>query len=159
MTKLWYVLAVCALVALAVVAQDDKVPASEHSEHEQHAAASAETEAGGHSMDAVHEHMLQMRQQMERIQAAQDPAERQRLMHEHMQSMQQHVQMMGSMRAEPRAAAASRCAEGDAVCRMEEMRAENGMMRQRMRMMEDRLESMQQLMQQMMDHVDEAQRP
>jgi hypothetical protein len=147
------------MVALAAVAQDDKAQGAEQSEYEQHAASSAEAEAGAHSMATMHEHMLQMRQQMGRIQAAQDPAERRRLMQEHMQSMQQHMQMMGSMRAEQRPGPASRCAKGDAQCRMDEMRAENGMMRERMRMMEDRLESMQQLMQQMMDHIDEAQRP
>ena len=157
--KLWNVLAVCAFAPLAVVAQDDKAPAAEHSEHEQHAAASPEAESGDHSMDTMHEHMLQMREQMERIRAAQDPAERQRLMHEHMQSMHQHMQMMGAMRAEPRPGAASRCAEGDPACRLDELRTENGVMRERMRMMEERLASMQHVMQQMMDHLGEAQRP
>jgi hypothetical protein len=45
-----------------------------------------------------------MQEQMARIQAAKDPAERERLMHEQMQSMQQQMQsmqqrmqMMGSM--------------------------------------------------------------
>ena len=108
-------------------------------------------------MAAMHEHMRQMRQQMARIHATEDSAERQRLMNEHMQSMQQHMQMMGSMRTGQQAGSASRCAEGDAPCRMDEMQAENGMMRQRVRMMENRLESMQQLMQQMMDYLDEAQ--
>lgn len=155
MRKLRIVLAVCSLLPLAVVAQNAEPPAAEqHSEHE-HAAAS--DEAGGHSMGAMHEHMQLMREQMTRIHAAEDPAERQRLMQEHMQSMQQYMQMMGPMRPGP-AGAARRCAEGDAACRMDQMRAENGMMRERMSMMEERLESMQELMQQMMDHFDEAQR-
>jgi periplasmic protein CpxP/Spy len=155
MKKLWSVLAVCALAPpLVVTAQGDVVPAAEH---EQHLRPPGDAATGEHSMPAMHEHMREMREQMARIQAAEDPVERQRLMHEHMQSMQQHMQMMGSMRAEQQAGSASRCAEGDAMCRMDEMRAENGMMGQRMRMLEDRLESMQQLMQQMMDHLDEAQ--
>ena len=98
-----------------------------------------------------------MREQMQRMHATQDPAERQRLMREHMQSMQQHMRMMGSMRGGEPAGSASRCASGDTPCTMEEMRAENGMMRERMRMMEGRLDSMQQLMREMMDHLEEVQ--
>ena len=160
MKKRWGVLAVCAwALPLAIGAQDDSAPPAAHSEHEQHAAPPGEPAASDdHSMAAMHEHMREMREQMARIQATQDPEERQRLMHEHMQSMQQHMQMMGSMGARQEAASPSRCAEGDAPCRMDEMRAANGMMQQRMRMMEDWLDSMQQLMQQMMEHerADEA---
>jgi len=100
-----------------------------------------------------------MREQMARIHATEDAGERQRLMHEHMQSMQQHMQMMGSMRAEQPATSPSRCAEGDATCRMDEMRAENGMLRQGTRALQDRLETMEGLLQQMLDHqrAEEAQ--
>jgi hypothetical protein len=152
-------LAAYSLVAVAAGAQNAEPPAadpSQHEQHEQHASPAPEGQSGGDSMAAMHGHMLEMRQQMARIQAAEDPAERERLMHEHMQSMQQHMRMMGSMSAERPAGRANGCAEGDAACRMDELRAENGMMRQRMRMLEDRVESMHDLMQQMLDHFDEA---
>ena len=155
---------VVAAFALALpvvaVAQDGPAPAAGDTAHE-HAAPSGEAAGREQSMAAMHGHMEQMREQMARIRATEDPGERRRLMHEHMQSMQQHMQMMGSMRGEQQSGSASRCAEGDARCLMNEMRADNGMMRQRVRMMEDRLESMQELLQQMMEHqrVEEAQEP
>jgi len=156
MTNLRTYWAVCALAApLFVAAQDNAPSTAPRSEHE-HAAPPAEAAAGDHSTASMHEHMQQMRDQMARIHATQDPAERERLMHEHMESMRQQMQMMGSMRSEQHADGASRCAEGDAACRMEEMRAENGMMRDRMSMMEGRLEAMQELMREMMEHLDEA---
>jgi hypothetical protein len=88
---------------------------------------------------------------MTRIHAAQDGAERERLMHEHMQSMQRHSETMGSMSAEDRPMTSSRCADGDAACRMDELRAENGMARERMRGLEDRLASIEELLQQMLE--------
>lgn len=158
MTTLKHALAVCALgLQLAAAAQDREAPSEEHAEHEQHAGPSAETPAAQESMAAMRAHMLAMPEQMARIQATEDPVERQRLMHEHMQSMQQHVHMMGTMQAEQPRGSGSRCAEDDAPCRMDEMRGENGMMRERMRTMEGRIESMQQLMLQMMEHLGEAQ--
>jgi lauroyl/myristoyl acyltransferase len=160
MKELCKILAVCALASpLAVAAQQAEGPAAGHSDHAEREQQAVEADGGGHSMAAMQEHMRQMHEQMARIQGADDPAERQRLMHEHMQSMQQQMRMMGGMHAAQQGPSASRCAEGDAPCRMEEMRTENGMMRQRMQMMEDRLEAMQELMRQMMDHIEEAQRP
>jgi hypothetical protein len=112
MNKRLSILAVCSLLAtpLVAVAQDDPAPPAE--QHEQHAAPPGEAPAGGQSMAAMQAHMLAMRQQMERIHATGDPAERQKLMQEHMQSMQQHMQMMGAMRGAP-GAGPSRCVEGD----------------------------------------------
>jgi len=160
MTKLNNVLAICAVgMQLAVAAQEPEVPAREQSEHEQHVGPSADAPAVQPSMAAMQEHMRAMREQMARIQATEDPVERQRLMREHMQSMQQHMQMMGPMHPEQQRGSGGRCADSDAPCRMDEMRAENGMMRQRMGALEGRLESMQQLMREMMDHLDEAQPP
>jgi hypothetical protein len=158
MTNCWTVLAACTVsLTFAATAQNAGAPAeAQGSEHEQHAQVSAETAPGGPSMAGMHEHMQAMQEQMARIHAATDPAARQRLMHEHMQSMQQHMQMMGRMGQEPDAApGTSRCTEGDMVCRMQEMQAQNGMMQQRMRTMQDRMESMQQLMREMMDHLRE----
>jgi hypothetical protein len=51
----------------------------------------------------MHEHMQSMHEQMARIRAAKDPAERQRLVEEHMQSMQRHMQMMDRMPQHPAA--------------------------------------------------------
>jgi hypothetical protein len=160
MTKLKKALTICALgmLQLAVAAQDRDAPGLQHSEHEQHVGPSAETLPGQAPMAGMHEQMLAMREQMARIHATQDPAERQRLMHEHMQSMQQAMHMMGTMHAQQRRSG-GRCEEADAPCRMNEMQAENETMRQRMSAMESRLDSMQQLMREMMDHVDEAQDP
>jgi hypothetical protein len=160
MGKLTNALAMCALgMQLAVAAQDRETPAEEYSEHEQHVGPSAETPAGQQSMGAMHEHMLAMRAQMARIHATEDPAERQRLMNEHMQSMQQTMHMMGATHGQQQRGSGGRCAADDAPCRMDEVQAENRMMRERMGSMEGRLESMQQLMREMMDHLDEVERP
>lgn len=158
MRKLANVLTLCALAApLAVLAQDNAAAGGEHSEHEQHAAQPGSA-SGNESNAGMHEHMRAMREQMARIRTTEDAAERDRLMHEHTQSMQQHMQMMSSTHPEPGAAGPSRCAEGDAACRMAELRAENGMARERMRGLEDRLASIEQLLQQMLEHqrVEEA---
>jgi hypothetical protein len=116
MTQLWKLLAACALAPFVLAAQEPAAPASEHEQHEQHARPPAKTEmeAGGHSMAAMQEHMRAMRQQMDRIHAAESPAERQRLMQEHMQSMQRHMDMMAATRSEEAAANPSRCRDGDA---------------------------------------------
>ena len=160
MKQLKNVVVLCALgMQFAAGAQDHGAPASEQSEHEQHVVPAAETPATQQSMPAMQEHMRAMREQMARIQATEDPAERQRLMHEHMQSMQQTMHMMGSMHAQQQRGSGGRCAETDAPCRMDQMQAENAMMRQRMGTMEDRMQSMQQLMREMMDHLGEAQSP
>jgi hypothetical protein len=46
----------------------------------------------------------------------------------------------------------SRCAAGDTVCRMEQMRAEDGTARERLRSLDDRLASIEELLQQMLEH-------
>ena len=97
--------------------------------------------------------MQAMREQMERIQATKDPEERERLMHEHMQTMQQNMTMMGEMMRAPIAGnsggpgnQARPCAQSDTECRMGQMQMQQGMMGERMNMM-------QQMMQQMMAHM------
>jgi hypothetical protein len=65
-------------------------------------------------MATMHEHMRAMREQMARIHAAENPAERQRLMQEHMQSMQRHMDMLGAMRGSERNAGGRPCAAGEA---------------------------------------------
>jgi hypothetical protein len=156
MTKLSILFAGGALaLSLVLAAQDGPPAAGQHAqaEHEQHAQASNGAPQGEPAMAAMHAHMQAMREQMARIQGAQDPGERQRLMHEHMQSMHQHMQMMGRTAAEPSRAAA--CAQDDMTCRLQEMQAQNGAMRQRMGAMQGRMESIEQLMQQMLDHLRE----
>ena len=101
--------------------------------------------------------MQEMHALMERIQNTTDPAERQRLMAEHMQAMRAGMTTMGRMMGGGTAGAqgsgpgSAQCAENDMQCRMAQMRGEQRMMGERMAMM-------QQMMQQMMDHMT-AQRP
>jgi hypothetical protein len=150
-------LAGCTL-SLAVAAQEPATPAEgQHADHEQHAQAESAAPNGEHAMAGMHEHMLTMRGQMARIRAAEDPAERQRLLEEHMQSMERHMQMMDRMPRQPGGErVATRCAEGDMGCRMLQMQAQTASMRQSMRMMQDRMDSMQALMRQMLDHLHEG---
>ena len=147
-----FLIALLCTSALPLAAQRAEQGAAEqHAGHGQHAGAAAtEQAAPAAGMPGMHEHMQLMREQMARIHAAQDPEERQRLMHEHMQSMQQHMTMMGRMatsagESAPRAAP---CAQGDMPCRMGELQTQHGVMQQRM-------QEMQQLIEQMMQHLSE----
>jgi hypothetical protein len=100
--------------------------------------------------------MQAMHAQMALIQATKDPAERQRLMQEHMQTMHESMTMMGGMMSGPMGqggGAAQRmqqCAQDDTNCRMERMQNQQQMMGQRMNMM-------QQMMEQMMGQMMESQ--
>ena len=89
--------------------------------------------------------MDEMHALMERIRNTEDPAERRRLMTEHMRVMQEGMAMMGGMMRGPDAgpAAQRQCADNDATCRMQ---GQQGMMGQRMGMM-------QMMMEQMMAHM------
>jgi hypothetical protein len=93
--------------------------------------------------------MQQMSEQMARIHGTQDPAERQRLMQEHMQSMNAGMMMMGqTMRGGmgPGRAQGQQCKPDDAACRLDRMQAQQDMMSGRMGMM-------QMMMQQMTEHM------
>jgi hypothetical protein len=110
------------------------------------------TPSAGEQMAQMQRNMDAMHEQMARIHATQDPQERQRLMHEHMQNMHQGMTMMGQMMGPmgqggeaPRA-----CAEGDIECRMRQMQMQQQMMSQRMGMM-------QQMMQQMIEQISAGQ--
>lgn len=75
--------------------------------------------------------------------------------HQHMQGMQQHMQRMGAMHAaEDGAASSSRCAEDDTPCSMNELRSQNGMMQQRVRLLEERLDAMQEQLRQLLERLD-----
>ncbi len=126
MSTLRNVLTICMFAApLSVVAQND-APSAQHSDHAQHAAPADPAGSTPPTAD-MHAHMRAMQGQMARIREAQDAAERERLMHEHMQSMQQHMQMMSSRPAE------------------------NAAMPERMRGLEERLASIEGLLQQMLE--------
>jgi hypothetical protein len=75
-----------------------------------------------------------------------DPAERRKLMDEHMQSMHRGMMMMSDMMRSPPGDGARTCADSDMSCRMGRMQAEQGAMQQRMAMM-------QMMMDQMMGHM------
>jgi hypothetical protein len=108
-------------------------------------------------MQMMRAQMQAMQAQMERIQQTEDPAERRRLMQEHMQSMSQGMMMMGQMMGgampggpqrddQGGAAQGAQCAEGDTQCQMNRMQMQQRMMGQQMGMM-------QQMMGQMMGHM------
>ena len=108
------------------------------------------SEAAPMQMQQMQSRMSAMNETMARIHAAEEPAERQRLMQEHMRSMQQGMATMGRMMtgAMPEAGSGTetRCAVDDMRCRMDEMQAQHGAMAGRMAMM-------QQMMQQMTEHM------
>jgi hypothetical protein len=86
----------------------------------------------------------QMQQHMDRIRATEDPEERQRLMHDHMQDMHTNMMTMREMMGTSDAGAA--CAAGDVSCRLEELQIEQTMMQQ----------MMHQMMEHMMQHMSEG---
>ena len=109
-------------------------------------------------MQKMHQQMQTMRQQMKQIHATDDDKERKRLMHEHMQSMQGAMMMMGKMNqsmmgsgrddsaVSGRQHGAPKCADSTAQCKqMNDMEGRQGYMEQRRGMM-------QMMMQQMMEH-------
>jgi len=113
-------------------------------------------------MQKMHQRMQTMRQQMEKIHATEDPAERKRLMLEHLQSMRGVMMMMRDMNqtmmppgGEDGAGAghepgAPQCIEDTAQCRqMNSLADRQGQMEQRMGMMQM---MMQIMMQQMIEH-------
>lgn len=99
-------------------------------------------------MQRMQNRMQAMHETMAKIRATKDPAERQRLMQEHVQAMHSGMAMMDGMggSAGRQGDAAARCGEGDLACRMNQMQTQHGAMAERMGMM-------QQMMQQMMDHM------
>lgn len=101
-------------------------------------------------MEQLQAHMHTMQEQMARIQATEDPEERQRLMQEHMQSMQESMKMMGQMMqgSTGQGAQAQQCPQNDTACQLNQVQMQQRMMGQRMGMM-------QQMMQQMMEAMNQ----
>ena len=94
--------------------------------------------------------MKEMQTLMNRLHATEDPTERERLMNEHMQRMQEAMTMMNHMAMGLGGGGPGmrECAAGDTACGMERMQTQQGMMGQRMDMM-------QMMMQQMMGRMAE----
>jgi hypothetical protein len=91
--------------------------------------------------------MQEMQALRERVRNTSDPAERQRLMDEHMRAMHDGVAMMGRMMGEQGGPVrAGECRQNDNECRMRQMQGEQ-------RMMGERMSMMQMMMQQMMDQM------
>lgn len=118
------------------------------------AALSQESDDGSASaqpMPQMQTHMQAMQEQMARIHGTEDPAERQRLMTEHMTAMHQGMAMMGQMmQGGMSPGSMQQCQSGDTECQLGQMQTQQRMMGQQMGMM-------QQMMQQMMDHMMEGQ--
>lgn len=101
-------------------------------------------------MPGMQERMLEMRALMGRIHDASDPAERRRLMDEHMRAMQEGMAMMANMMGGRMGSQQGPgCAESDTRCEMQRMQGEQQAMRQRMSMMQG-------MMGQMMEHMTAA---
>lgn len=95
--KHMYAIAVAAAMTLAAAT----TPAQEHQHSGPQAAANGASGDGkggiGMMSDTMQEHMRTMREQMEKIRAAADPGERDKLVQEHMRSMHAAMEMMRGM--------------------------------------------------------------
>lgn len=99
-------------------------------------------------MQQMQGRMQAMQEQMARILETEDPAERQRLMQEHMQSMHQGMIMMGQMmHGGMPANSTSQCENDDTQCQVHRMQMQQQMMGRQMEMMQ---QMMMQMMEQMM---------
>ena len=107
-------------------------------------------------MEKMRSHMQSMQEQMKKIKATKDPAERKALMQQHMESMHEGMMMMGKMDPSQKGGMshdamkqkkmAMDCKADDEQCqRMQSMQNRQDAMQERMKMM-------QMMMQQMMDH-------
>lgn len=101
------------------------------------------------AMPQVHANMLKMQQQMEKLQAATDPKERQILMDEHMLTMRENMKTMHGMGG-PMMMGGDRHA-GMAMADKKVAMTEADMM-QRHTLMESRMDMMQMMMEQMVQH-------
>lgn len=96
-------------------------------------------------MQQMQGRMQAMQEQMARIHETEDPAERQRLMQEHMESMHQGMMTMGQMMQRGMAGnAMAPCDDGDTQCQMNRMQMSQRMMAQQMGMMHQMMEQMMQ---------------
>ena len=160
--------------------------ATAQDEHSAHHPAGAQAEPGdsgdkamGGKMGKMQQQMEKMQELMDKIHATTDPAERQKLMQEHMQAMHEGMKMMkgmgggmkmGMMGSGKRQGSATGAAESDhgqdgagqamaqggdqmSNCmKMMEGMMGGGMMMKKHKMMEGRMDMMQMMMEQMMQH-------
>ncbi len=105
-------------------------------------------------MQQMQAQVAEMRALMAQMHDVKDPAERQKLMREHVLSMQHGMSMLGHMMT-PGAGPGqgTRCADDDAQCRMREMQNHSMMLEQRMTWMQ---QMMEQMMSQIQAQQDEA---
>ena len=155
MNKFTLSMLLTAVLALPIAQAADE---EDHSAHhpgaeEGQTTATPDNMAGEKKMEKMQEQMKTMREQMEKINAATDPQERQRLMEEHMQSMRDGMKtmrgmggkmgMMGKKKDGPMMDHGSTEKDGKPM---------GMMMMKRHKMMEDRMEMMEMMMEQMMEH-------
>jgi periplasmic protein CpxP/Spy len=117
------------LIALSSLA----VGCAAQPERDSHEPGQASDTAPG--MQQMQSRMREMQALMGRIHETQDPAERHRLMQEHMQSMRQGMAAMGRIMDAPMEPGRD-CPQADAECRMQGMQRQQQMMNQRMGMMQ-----------------------
>ena len=151
------------LASLLAVPVAQAADEEDHSAHhpdagQQQAAPAQGDKAAGMNMEKMQEKMKKMQEQMEKIHAATDPAERRKLMKEHMQSMQEGMKMMGrmggGMKGGDMMAKAKKDQDGPM---MEDGGGDKGgmmggMMMKKHKKMEDRMDMMQMMMEQMIEH-------
>jgi hypothetical protein len=115
-------------------------------DHAAHQSVGAATDASAMSMQGMQQNMQQMREQMSKIHATKDPAERKRLMGEHQQSMQSQMKMMhGMMGADGSHQMGGQMMDGKG-------QGKDDMMQHHQTMM-GRMDMMQSMMEQMMEHM------
>lgn len=97
---------------------------------------------GPESADAMQQRMQLMHEQMQRIQGAEDPEERHRLMHEHMESMHEGMMAMRESMQGHAEGREQQCPRGDTQCQVDRLQMQQQMMGQRIGMMQMMMEHM-----------------
>jgi len=142
-------------VPIAQAADEDDHSAHHPDADQQQAAPARDDKAAGMAMGKMRDNMKKMEEQMEKIHAATDPAERRKLMKEHMQSMQEGMKMMGRMGGGMKGGDMMAKAKKDQAETM--MDAGDGMgmcmmMMKKHKSVESRMDMMQMMMEQMTEH-------
>jgi hypothetical protein len=142
-------------VPIAQAADEDDHSAHHPDADQQQAAPARDDKAAGMTMEKMRDNMKKMQEQMEKIHATTDPAERRKLMQEHMQSMQEGMKMMGRMGGGMKGGDMMAKAKKDQAETM--MDAGDGMgmcmmMMKKHKSVESRMDMMQMMMEQMTEH-------
>jgi hypothetical protein len=142
-------LATALSLPFAAMAQDD------HAAHHPDDKAAAKEDAGS-GMMMMDRQMQKMRDLMEKMHKASDPAERQRLLEEHMQAMHEGMETMRGMRGEMGMMGKRKDAAKDGEGRAQDDSADGGHMMmgmlKRHKMMQQRMDMMESMMEQMLEH-------